>query len=269
MRDRTLERRMVEMRELIDLWGRFHEMMVAVVKGAGFTDEHDREFLNVKSAIARKFQAISDKFEKRMFPEEEVTEVLSQAVSLEQVKKMSSFTTGQFENTWHRVHIAFNRVLGHLESERDALARVSTFGFGIKKLARSKLLIFLVILAIMFGGIFMGYRFYTQKVKPAFEVSEKGEETEAQAELETLLGKIGELVDVVKMKIEGAEPGEGAEARRVSLPASANWGSLIWGIVGAVLCGWLASTKGRNPILWGAFGLLCCPIAFIILLLKS
>lgn len=198
MRDRVLERRIEEIQELIDLWSKFHEMIVTVVKGASFTEEHNRDFLHVKSDIARKFQAIADKYEKKTFPEEEITDVLSHVVSLENLKKVSDFSTSQFENTWHRAYITLNKFLGHLENERDALARVSGFGIGIRRLLRNKLFIFIVILGFIFGAIFV----YTQYLMPpAYEEGEEGEEVEAQ----TLREKIGVIIDSVRKKIEEAK----------------------------------------------------------------
>ncbi len=264
MRDRVLERRIEEIQGLIDLWSKFHEMIVAVVKGASFTEENNREFLHVKSDIARKFQAIADKYEAKTFPEEEITEVLSHVVSLEHLKKVSDFSSSQFENTWHRVYITLNRFLGHLENERDALARVSGLGIGIGRLLRNKLFIFLVILGFIFGAIFVAYTFYNQYMMPAYEEGEEGEEAKAQ----TLQEKIGALIDSVRKKIEEEE---GEEARRAFYHGYSQQRSYvaISSLVGAILCGCMARSKGRGTILWGAFGFFCCPIAFVILLLKT
>lgn len=272
MKDRALEKRITEMQELIDLWNQFHQMIIAVVKGGSFTEDNDRDFLNVKSTIARKFQAIADKFEKKTFPEEEITEVLSHVVSLEQLKKVSDFSTTQFENTWHRVYIALNRFLGHLENERDALARMSGFGMGVNRLLRNKLFIFLVIVGVIFGGIFAVYE---KIIKPAFEVTEEGEEGE-EAEERILYEKIAELVDTVREKFKAAdgeegEEGEGEEGEEPAFRYSTlrTYGA-IGGILGAILCGWMAYTKKRRTILWGAFGFLSgAVIGSIILLLKN
>lgn len=40
-------------------------------------------------------------------------------------------------------------------------------------------------------------------------------------------------------------------------------------ILGALLCGYLASTKGRNPWGWALFGFFCCPIALLCVLLAG
>ncbi len=267
MRDRILERRIEEIQELIDLWSKFHEMIVAVVKGASFTEEYNREFLHVKSDIARKFQAIADKYEKKTFPEEEITDVLSHVVSLENLKKVSDFSTSQFGNTWHRIYITLNKFLGHLENERDALARVSGFGIGMRRLLRNKLFIFLVVLGFIFGAIFVAYTVYNQYMMPAYEEGEEGEEAEAR----TLQEKIGAIIDTVRNKIEHAGEEEEGKGLRMEFREYSPMRMYVplYCIVGAILSGWMARSKGRSTILWVAFGFFCCPIPLIILMLKT
>ena len=155
MRDRDIEEKIARLQELIGMWNRFHDITGAVLKGADFGDELDQEFLEIKSSIARKFQSLADRFPKRTFPDEEVNAVLSQVVSLSQLKELSSFAGGEFLNQWHKVYISFNRILGHLESERDQLARVSSMGMFIKRIFRSKLFKLLLIAALI-AAVYVG-----------------------------------------------------------------------------------------------------------------
>ncbi len=185
MRDRYLERRISDLQGLIENWNHFYEMVDAVKKGASFTEENDKEFLGLKSSIARKFQAIADKSEKKTFPDEELTNVLTEAVSLEHVNKMSSFAVGQLQNTWHRVYISLNKILGHLESERDSLGRINPIGHGIRKVLKNKLFIFLLIVGLICGGIFLCYRYYASNIRPAIqhlEIEESGKQVKPGTE---------------------------------------------------------------------------------------
>lgn len=269
MRDRNLERKISDLQELIDKWNDFYGMMDAVKKGANFTEEHDKKFLNLKSSIARKFQAIADKFERKTFPDEEITNVLTEAVSLEDVNKMSSFTAGQLQNTWHRVYILLNKILGHLESERDSLGRINSIGHGIKKVIKNKLFIFLLIVSFICGGIFLGYRYYAVNIRPAIQQVETGTEaSEASTELVKLTRDIRGLINDLREKAGKVEKGEEAKSVLHTYVVG-NWISVIAMIVGAIACGWLASTKGKSPIIWSFLGLLCCPITFVVLLLKQ
>lgn len=217
MKDRVLEGRISELHELIGQWDKFHQMVSAVIKGAPFTDEHEKEFLEAKSSIARKFQSIADKFAIRTFPDEELTSVLSETVSLEQVSKMSSFSVQQVENTWHRVYIELNKIIGHLESDRDSLARINLLAFKSKRLFMNKLFIFLLVVGIVSGGVFLGYKYYSGSLKPAIEqveMEEKGEQVEtgdkaAQTDVEfvRLIQDLRGLVVLVSGKVKEGSAG--------------------------------------------------------------
>ncbi len=217
MKDRVLEGRISELHGLIGQWDRFHQMVSAVIKKAPFTDEHEREFLEAKSSIARRFQAIADKFAIRTFPDEELTSVLSEAVSLDQVSKMSSFSVQQIENTWHRVYIALNKIIGHLESDRDSLARINLLGFKSKRLLRNRLFIFLLVMGIVSGGIFLGYKYYSGSLKPAIEqveMEKMGEQVEAgdkaaqtDVELVRLIQDLRGLVVSINEKVREGSAG--------------------------------------------------------------
>lgn len=269
MRDRNLEKKIRDLQKLIDKWNDFYGMMDAVKKGADFAEEHERKFLDLKSSIARKFQAMADKFERKAFPDEEMTNVLTEVVSLEDVNKMSSFAAGQLQSTWHRVYILLNKVLGRLESESDSLGRINPIGYGIKKAIRNKLFTFLLIVGFICGGIFLGYRYYAMNIRPAIQQVETGAEaSESSTELVKLIRDVRGLINDLREKAGKVEKGEEAKSALHTYVVG-NWVSVITMIVGAIACGWLAGTKGKSPILWGFCGLLCCPITFIVLLLKQ
>lgn len=40
-------------------------------------------------------------------------------------------------------------------------------------------------------------------------------------------------------------------------------------LLGALVCGYIASTKKRNPWGWALFGFFCCPVALVCVLLAS
>ncbi len=149
MRNRDLEMKIARLQEIIGLWNRFYEITAAVLKGAEFGEPLENEFLELKSSLARKFQSLADKFPRKTFPEEEVADVLSQAVSLGHLKQFSSFAASEFQNQWHKVYISLNRMLGHMESERDELRKVSGLGVFIKRVTSSRLFKLLVILAVL------------------------------------------------------------------------------------------------------------------------
>lgn len=266
MKDRILDRRVSDLQELIELWDRFHRMIESASKGASFTEEHEREFLNIKSSIARKFQGIADKFERKTFPEEELTNVLSEAISLKQASKMSSFTVGQLENTWHRVYISLNKIVGHLESEREALAKLSGVRYGVGRVFRNKLFVFLLVIAILAAAGFFGFKYYVNLLKPAIEQIEKeeaGEEIEPGTEASQSQVELVKLVRKIMSKIRGTEvEGEAVEGE----PAQGvmNWYYLACGLFGAIICGVAAKKKKRSAIGWAILGFVVGSLGFYV-----
>ena len=62
-----------------------------------------------------------------------------------------------------------------------------------------------------------------------------------------------------------ALPAHAAFVHRVAVAGGGVGGSIL----GALLCGYLASLKNRNPWGWALFGFFCCPVAIIIVLLAG
>ncbi len=190
MRDTDLEDKIARLQEIISLWNRFNEITGAALKGAEIGDETEREFLELKSSIARKYQSLADRFPQRTFPDEEINGVLAQAVSLGHLKELTSFAGGEFQNQWHKVYISFNRHLGHLESERDQLRKISSFGVFIRRIISGKLFKLIVIILIIAGIIIAGQRLGLIDVEEAVENGEEIEEVR-----KTLRDHIKDFID--------------------------------------------------------------------------
>ena len=191
MRDRDLEEKIVKLNEIISLWNRFNEITGAVLKGAETDGEVESEFLDLKSSIARKYQSLADRFPQRTFPDDDVNAVLSQAVSLGQLKELTDFAGGEFQNQWHKVYISLNRQLGHLESERDELRKISNLGMFIRRITGSKLFK-LIIIIIVIAGVIMAARELGFIETPLVE--ENGEE-EAAEEVRQLRDHIQDFIN--------------------------------------------------------------------------
>lgn len=67
------------------------------------------------------------------------------------------------------------------------------------------------------------------------------------------------------LMVASALPAHAAFVRTVALAGGGVGGSIL----GALLCGFIASTKGRNPWGWALFGFLCCPVAVVAVLLAA
>lgn len=200
MRDRDLEDKIARLKEIISLWNRFNEITGAVLKGAEAEEDTEREFLELKSSIARKYQSLADRFPQRTFPDEEINGVLAQAVSLGHLKELTSFAGGEFQNQWHKVYISFNRQLGHLESERDQLRKISSFGVFIRRIVSGKLFKLAVVILIIAGIIAAGQRLGLIDVEEAVENGEEIEEAH-----KTVRDHIRDFINRFRSEDDGGE----------------------------------------------------------------
>ncbi len=192
MRDRDLEEKIVKLNEIISLWNRFNEITGAVIRGAETDGELESEFLELKSSIARKYQSLADRFPQRTFPDDDVNAVLAQAVSLGHLKGLTSFASGEFQNQWHKVYISLNRQLGHLESERDELRKISNFGMFIRKITGSKLFKLVIIILIIMGAVIAGRKL---GLIDAPVVEENGEDVGVEEEVKQIREHIQDFIN--------------------------------------------------------------------------
>ncbi|MCK4262123.1 hypothetical protein KAU86_00095 [bacterium] len=166
MRNKKLERKIVLLKEFIDEWIRFRDFLKGDLKDSEVSAEEERKFLEIKSLIARKYQGLVQALGEEFSPDNRITEIISQAVSLEGLAGTSGMRFGKIENDWHQSYIRLNEFLGGLESQRDQIAKISRvsliFG-GLSRAVRGllrgviKLILVLVLLTIigLFGSYFL------------------------------------------------------------------------------------------------------------------
>ncbi len=149
MRDRQLERRIGVLKGFIDLWVSFKTSVEEAIKKTDLTSADERAFLEVKSTIARRQQALIDVLGAEDVPDSEITAILAHAVSLKQLGGASGLLGRKLETDWHEAYMQFNRALGTLENDRDELARVNAFGRFFRGLLSSRMLWVFVVLALL------------------------------------------------------------------------------------------------------------------------
>jgi len=161
MRDRKVEADIVALKEFIQLWITFGDFLKqSGEKLASIDAGKKQEFMESKSLLARKYESISSVIEKQYSPDNKISNILSQSVSLDNIAA-SDMQSRKLENDWHVSYIFLNKRLGGLEGKRDDLAKVSTLmTVIIPKIKRKliKLSIFVILAAILTAGAYIGYR---------------------------------------------------------------------------------------------------------------
>ena len=176
MRDRKLEADIIALGEFIQLWVAFGDLLKQGEEKLASKDAgKEQEFMESKSLLARKYESIIGILEGQYSPDNKISSILSQSVSLSNIAA-SDMQSRKLENDWHVSYIFLNKRLGGLEGQRKELAKISTLGTIIMpKIRRGliKIFVFVVLIAILTAGAYIGYRVLFVKTV----VVESGERT--------------------------------------------------------------------------------------------
>ncbi len=139
MRSRVVERRIVVLSEFIELWVMFKQGIDNCASCPEVSEDDEQRFLQLKSMVARKQQAVVEVGVGGKLPEREMEDILSQSVSLKHIGGISDLMRRKFEKDWHEAYIMLNRALGSLENEQAELARRNALVYFLGKLLKSRL----------------------------------------------------------------------------------------------------------------------------------
>jgi len=134
MIDKNLEARMKQLNEFIELWKTFYELYKRALEQQSFTDDEERNFLELKSSLARKYQGIMDSLGIKPTAEDRTFDVISQVMSLKSINMLSPLQMEKMENDWHNSYITLNKILGSLENKKNELAKVNVFAQTSKRI---------------------------------------------------------------------------------------------------------------------------------------
>jgi len=154
MRDKNLESKIKHLKDFMQLWIKFHDMYKNAINRETITPEDEDAFLETKSLIARKYQALKDYLDIDSSYEDRTFDVISQILSLKSVAAISDLSLHKIENDWHSSYIVLNKLLGELEGRQESLQRVSRTGAILREMAGSPL-INLILLIIVILAIYM------------------------------------------------------------------------------------------------------------------
>lgn len=108
-------------KEFMELWVKFHQIYKEAMGKSSITPEEEELFLQTKSIVARKFQILADSMSIDRTTIERTYDVIGQILSLKNISALSEQVLKKIENDWHESYISLNRLLGHLEAQKDTL----------------------------------------------------------------------------------------------------------------------------------------------------
>lgn len=151
MIDKILESKIKQVNEFVDLWASFYELYQRATKQDAFSEEEEKSFLELKSNLARKYQALMDALAIKPTAEDRTFDVISQIMSLKSISLLSPLQLEKLENDWHNSYITLNKILGSLENRKNELAKISSFKIFYKRLFSNPIVsLILIIIVISF-----------------------------------------------------------------------------------------------------------------------
>ena len=210
MRNRKLEADIIALGEFIQLWVAFGDLLKQggeklTSKDAG----KEQEFMKSKTLLARKYESIIGILESQYSPDNKISNILSQSVSLSNISD-SDIQSRKLENDWHVSYIFLNKRLGGLEGQRKELAKISTLGTIIMpKIRRGliKLFIFVILIAILTAGAYVGYRVFFVKtaVEPEAKTNVPVQAVESVVEDKSIIANIKNMLNRIADRIKKDE----------------------------------------------------------------
>ena len=106
-------------KEFIELWKKFNQIYKEAMGKTAITEEEEDLFLETKSIVARKFQTLVDSLSIERSTIDRTYDVINQILSLRSISTLSEESLRKISNDWHQSYISLNRLLGHLEAEKN------------------------------------------------------------------------------------------------------------------------------------------------------
>jgi len=139
MIDPELERKITQIQELMDIWMHFYKILQDGFDPDSITPEREREFLDIKTTVARRhedFMVIIENIKKQedLYIGQNILALVKRTISLREFTKLSSVEINKIGIEWHDANILLNEALGSLENRREELANISQSEHNMKML---------------------------------------------------------------------------------------------------------------------------------------
>ncbi len=133
MRDKKIDQLVLQVENYVECWKQIN-YFINLARAKKFTPEDENQFLEVKSVIAQELELILAAVEVTTPTKEEVLNLISTAPSIRYLSEMNEGALRGVENSWHKIFIGFQSLLGQLKVQQKVAEAESGFGsfFGKK-----------------------------------------------------------------------------------------------------------------------------------------
>lgn len=168
MIDRELELKIKRLKEFMQLWVKFHDMYKEALSRETITPEEEKTFLETKSLIARKYQALKNFIGIESSYQDKTFDVIAQLLSLKSVAAISDLSLHKIEYDWHNSYVLLNKLVGELEGKRESLSKVSPIGHMVNTFLNNPITNLILAVIILLGLYFL-FKYIEQTSQPEVE----------------------------------------------------------------------------------------------------
>jgi len=129
----NLEEMISHLETYLECWKQFNSY-IAMARSKKFEPEDEAQFLEVKSIITQEMEMILSSVAAASPTKEEVVSLVSAAPSLRYISELNDNTVRSLENSWHKIYISWQSLLGQLKVAQRQSVKKSFWGslFGKK-----------------------------------------------------------------------------------------------------------------------------------------
>jgi hypothetical protein len=127
MDHKNLDKLIGQLESHLECWKQFNYFL-SHARDKNFSEEDETQFLEVKSILAQELELILGQIDAESLSKEEIHTMLSRAPSLRFASEMSDGELRGLENTWHKIFINWQSILGQLKVARQKQEKKGFFG---------------------------------------------------------------------------------------------------------------------------------------------
>ncbi len=141
-------------KEFLELWKRFNQIYKEAMVKTSVTEEEEELFLETKSVVARKFQILVDSLPVDRPTIDRTYEVINQTISLKSISTLPEEAVKRINSDWHQAYISLNRLLGHLEAQKDVDTQDGAILMKKRYITVARFLLNVILVFVFLGVIF-------------------------------------------------------------------------------------------------------------------
>jgi hypothetical protein len=120
MRNKKLERLILEMESHLECWKQFNHYL-GLARTKKFSSEDENQFLEVKSVLTQELEMILSCIECGAPSKDDVLALIGGAPSIRYLSELNDGALRGVENQWHRIYISWQSLLGQLKVKQYQL----------------------------------------------------------------------------------------------------------------------------------------------------